>query len=274
MLRHLLALACLVALASSAPLVLASTGSMAGAAQARANTLLPGHVLRWDRNHEELHSSNQRFHVRMQPSGFKIDGGIDYLSTTTWSRNGDYRGPEDRTHLTMQRDGNLVLRHGNGDLIWQTGTRGSGNQLMITNTGNLVVRSAAGAAKWQSYTTTTVMGPGDTLASGLRLVLHGADGFPTVRLVMTTTGDLVLSANGRLRWHSNTRVAGSSARITTSGALAILCPHGNVRWHTPPFGRHAYLHITQDARIVVGSTDRRPCWQHPAPGPGFGCTSG
>ena len=86
------------------------------------------------------------------------------------------QSPDRRTTLTMQTDGNLVLRAGNR-VLWHTHTHGNpGAFLRHQADGNLVVYSARGRALWSSgtrwspdeYTVLTLRNDGN-------LVLSGAD---------------------------------------------------------------------------------------------------
>lgn len=58
--------------------------------------------------------------------------------------------------LTMQADGNLVIRNKAGSATWSTGTRSTGAYALLDSAGTLTVRSKAGTVLWSSRTT----GPG------------------------------------------------------------------------------------------------------------------
>ena len=59
--------------------------------------------------------------------------------------------------LTLQPDGNLVLRNAAGTALWHTHTAGTGahNSLVLQTDGNLVLYSAAGKALWTTHTAKT-----------------------------------------------------------------------------------------------------------------------
>ncbi|MFT4123290.1 MAG: hypothetical protein QM635_05620, partial [Microbacteriaceae bacterium] len=61
--------------------------------------------------------------------------------------------PNGKYRLTMQSDGNLVVRTAAGTAKWATNTAGSSaNHVTMQSDGNLVVRTAAGTAKWATNT--------------------------------------------------------------------------------------------------------------------------
>jgi len=91
------------------------------------------------------------------------------------SSNGAFR-------LTLQGDGNLVLRNSSGDALWSSGTSGdSATRLSMQSDGNLVLYTSNGTPVWASDTNST-----------------GAD-----RLVLNNDGSLALYANGNPVWAVN-----------------------------------------------------------------------
>lgn len=169
---------------------------------------------------------------------------------------------------TMEPDGNLVLRRGDGSVRWQTGTSVPGSSLRLGTDGTLVVRAPGGATVWSS----------------------GALGFGTERLVLGADGVLRVwtgywSATRRLTsmtavWSS---AGGSPAdRLQRAGVLApgasivsrdarhrltmqsdgnlVLRTGSVVRWQsgTRDPSRRAYALLGADGDlVVVGDGDRR-----------------
>lgn len=71
------------------------------------------------------------------------------------SKNGFLSSPNERYRLTLQIDGNLVLRDvATGTSLWSTKTT-TGETLTMQPDGNLVLRIAAGSALWSSGTAAT-----------------------------------------------------------------------------------------------------------------------
>lgn len=87
--------------------------------------------------------------------------------------NGVVRGPSGATWttrtpgaangvLTLQGDGNLVLRDSAGKARWSSGTSGrQATRLSIQDDGNLVLRTAAGKAVWTSFGGLVAVVPGN-----------------------------------------------------------------------------------------------------------------
>jgi hypothetical protein len=79
--------------------------------------------------------------------------------------------PDRHTQLTMQTDGNLVLRNGRG-VIWQTHTTGSarGGRMFIGKYGRLYVVGRGGKVKWQTKITRAPQRASVTITNDGRLV--------------------------------------------------------------------------------------------------------
>lgn len=104
--------------------------------------------------------------------------------------------PDGRSVLTMQSDGNLVLRQ-NHKAVWWTGTqKRAGNYAAVQSDGNFVVYSAQHKALWNSHTN----------SSAIRSSLQ------SVTLILYNNGNLILRTNqgaeadglGRALWQTRT----------------------------------------------------------------------
>ncbi|KAL7219125.1 hypothetical protein ACSBR2_012241 [Camellia fascicularis] len=78
--------------------------------------------------------------------------------------------------LEFARDGNLVLKHANGSLVWSTNTSGkSVSSLNLTETGNLVLFDRNNSIVWQSFDhPTDSLLPGQMLVSGQKLISNAS----------------------------------------------------------------------------------------------------
>ena len=83
---------------------------------------------------------------------FRHDGNLVLYSQSSlmWQSS---TGGSNATKLTMQTDGNLVMRRADNSVVWQTSTGGNtGSKLVVNNNGNVTLLSASQAVLWQTNT--------------------------------------------------------------------------------------------------------------------------
>jgi hypothetical protein len=171
----------------------------------------------------------------------------------------------DRSTLTMQRDGDLVLRQSTGRTIWSSHTAGKGKDdyLQLKDDGDLVIRASNGRRIWHSATTSTVLTAAREIPSGSRLVNRYRQQFhitPTY-LTMQRDGDLVLAWGRRRMWHSATHRRGAYAELSSGGRLEVVSTHGAVLWRSPSAGRAAWLNVEQCGILELSPSDgTAPVW--------------
>ena len=155
--------------------------------------------------------------------------------------------------LTMQTDGNLVMRAG-GQLLWTSNTHGRGNFAQVQVSGNLGIFSSSNKMLW-----------------GTRTKGVGA------ALVLQNTGNLTLTSGGRLLW--NTRTLATVLRpkahlgpgqflVGTGGERLLMQPDGNLvvyrgstaLWSTSTYVRGSYATVQTDGNFVVFTPQRKPVW--------------
>jgi hypothetical protein len=136
--------------------------------------------------------------------------------------------------LTMQGNGNVVLRNHAGRAVWNTHTAGTGthNRLVLMDSGDLVVYTAASKRVWSSGSGPALLLTGSVLKPGQFLRSRYDDSTPWVRLVMQRNGNLVLSYAGHARWSTGTHIAGSRLVGLSSGNWVVVTPHNNSVWST------------------------------------------
>lgn len=182
-----------------------------------------------------------------------------------------------QSDLTMQSDGNLVIRNF-GDPVWTSRTPGHpGARLDVQGDGNLVLRDASGRAYWST----------GTAGFGAR-----------ARFGMGQDGNVVLSAaNGRPLWSStllpNTLFVPQGTQVTAGhglpkGALiaselrrstfgiradgnaVVTDGRGRVVWASNTGGHpNAYVSVQTDGNVVIRSATNAALWAtHTRSGPG------
>lgn len=112
--------------------------------------------------------------------------------------------PNEKFRLTMQADGNLVLRDGAGKALWASATQGHpGAYAVLKHDGNLVVYPPVGAALWSTKTYK------DTGA----------------RLYLKKDGNLVLDKGSTAVWSTNTYNQGSGGSLAPRRPAPVTsCP--------------------------------------------------
>ncbi|WP_329199437.1 MULTISPECIES: hypothetical protein [unclassified Streptomyces] len=157
--------------------------------------------------------------------------------------------------LTLQSDGNLVLEHVSGGVLWATGTYGNpGATVTFQQDGNLVVYSAAGKALWAA----------------------GSYGNPGARLDLQSDGNLVVyRQDGSAAWSTGTWMVDTAVYATwqigsgnwtwspnailameRTGKLSIRDRNTLVeRWSTATWGPGAYARMQSDGNFVVYGKD-------------------
>lgn len=110
--------------------------------RATGDRILPGQRLA---RGQAIASTNGRYRFTLQSDGNAVvsASGRAVWSTKTAARKG--------TQLTLQKDGNLVLRTAAGTRVWSTATAGRGVvRLVLKNDGNLVLVTAKDKVVWST----------------------------------------------------------------------------------------------------------------------------
>ncbi|MGW7103739.1 hypothetical protein [Streptomyces sp. NPDC054838] len=157
--------------------------------------------------------------------------------------------------LKLQADGNLVLEHVSGGVLWATGTYGNpGATVAFQQDGNLVVYSAAGKALWAA----------------------GSYGNPGARLDLQSDGNLVVyRQDGSAAWSTATWMVDTAVNATwqigsgnwtwSPDAILAMEQTGKLsirdrntlqeRWSTNTWGPGAYARMQSDGNFVVYKKD-------------------
>lgn len=240
------------------------------------NTLCAGQSLHTTRHTTwTLQSSDRRFllylvgpQLWLQETETRSSGRT--ASDVVWKvHNAKFDSASRDGTLSMQHNGNLVLRTRKGAVVWSSHTAGTGhhNRVTLRNSGNLVMQAASGQVVWSSHTGRGLLIPGQDLPSGQRLINRFGAGTLPLRLTMSRAGDLVLRHGSRRTWASGTHVAGSTLRFRPNGRLVVVTRAGRVVWHTAAFGKGSVLRLELGGRLIISNGGK--CWSRPATA---GCT--
>lgn len=252
-------------------LVVSASGSAAGAVSATATSPVLGTVLPAGRtiyagltSASKLISPSGVFQVWVTSRSVEIDESEHFpdgysAGMSTWWQFDSHQGanpPQDKSRLTMQSDGNLVLYLSTGAVIWASHTSGTGshNALYLQNDGNLVIYNPSGRVVWQSRTQHNILVAGTVLRSGQQVVNRYREQFipQLTRFAMQTNGDLALYYGSTLTWHTNTHVAGSRADLLANGNLAIFSPSNKLVWQSGTHGTDGSITINTCGAAWIG----------------------
>lgn len=152
-------------------------------------------------------------------------------ATVTWHTKTSNKGV---ASITMQNDGNLVMRNAKGTALWNSHTSGGGNFLELDPLGNLDILSSGNLVLWSNgkSTTNTVsdLGPGQELRAGQYLV--SLDG--TQQAALSATGalfDAPLAQQGSVGWVTPVD-GGDNLYMNPDGNLELRDASNNVLWST------------------------------------------
>lgn len=185
---------------------------------------------------------------------------------TKWSQN-----INNAHRLTMQADGNLVVRNAQGAVVWATGTDGNPNaRLTMQADGNLVIRNTQGNAVW---TTNTAIAPGGYAYTNKYLfksqIIYPDQQLETpdrrYRLFLQKDGNAVLyNAQNRAVWATGTDGRGVAyLTLQPNGNLVMRDDRGVAVWHAGINNKGGNrFAIRDDGNLMVHNTNNnRVIWQ-------------
>jgi len=251
---------------AAAALVAVSVPSVSGAAESPATVVpvsgadaatagvvseLPaGHQLGSD---QQLTSPNGSFRLVMQHDGnVVLYGPLGVMwNSGTWGSGADV--------LAMQTDGNLVAYAPGPRAVWFTDTYGSGAvRLVLQDDGNAVLYRADDVAVWGTNTWV----PGNMLVTGQQLGVGASlvSSSGAYRLAMQGDGNIVVYGPNGAAWASWTFVPGTVLVLQTDGNLVAYAGSRAV-WFTGTDGSGAKRLVMQDdGNLVLYTKDHRVIW--------------
>lgn len=170
--------------------------------------------------------------------------------------------------LVMQGDGNLVLYNTSNQFLWSSQTQGNpGAWLALQTDGNMVVYSASNVALWASYTiqnpdhlsyVNTTIAPGGMLYPGQRI--ETAD--RRFKLILQGDGNLVLYSPTRALWATGTDGKQVSfLAMQGDGNLVLYDKNFNPLWSSRTAGLGSLRLIMQaDGNLVLYNRLNVPYW--------------
>ncbi|MFI5528770.1 ricin-type beta-trefoil lectin domain protein [Kitasatospora sp. NPDC051853] len=197
----------------------------------------------------------------MQPDGnlvlYSKATGNSRWHSGTWGNEG--------ATVTMQSDGNLVVRAADGRALWSTGTWTHRNaRLVLRDDLDLLVLATDGSRPWATGTGKDagagrgVVLRATTVLSGGQAALEGMSG---TALTMQEDGNLVLTRAGRVLWASGTWGNPGAWVTVQSDGNVVLYAGGRVLWSTGTWGHPgAHLVVQGDGNLVLYDVDSAPLW--------------
>lgn len=206
----------------------------------------------------------------LSPDGSSVltlqpDGNLVLRSSfvPTWSSQTSGNAPD---RLIMQPDGNLVLYNTSNTPVWYSGT-GSNLQttLKLQPDGNLVIYNSSNAPLWATNTThlpNFLSYVDQALPTGVmypRQFLNTAD--RRKKLIFQPDGNLVLYSNGNPIWASNTLNRGGTDIVMQADGNLVMRRNGQYIWDTKTYGNpNAHLIVQADGNLVIYNNLGLPRW--------------
>lgn len=213
-------------------------------------------------------------HLFVQEDGNVVMYNNPGQSGAAWASGTQYTGIR---MVAMADDGNLAAYDAQGNVRWQTNTRGNpGAYAVFISTGNLVVLSNAGKMLWESRSATydaentsegTVKDAQNLPAAVVPTKLYRRQFVMSPngkhKLEMQADDHLVLYSNGGAKWASQTQYTGAAVLVTeTSGILRLLATDGSQKWTAgAPGVPGSRLRLRNDGNLVLVAPDGRIVWQ-------------
>lgn len=204
---------------------------------------------------KSIQSSNGQYTLSMQSDGNAVlrGNGRALWQSATPNNAGGY--------LTQQTDGNLVVYSKANKALWNTGTNGRGTspKTVIQSNGDLQVLSSAGIG-WRNNAPGTSNIVANTKLTGGQF-LHDPTGL--LQTMMQTDGNFVVYIGGKAKFNTKTNgLKGSSITLQTDGNLVLRDSAGKVRWltKTSTAGAGCYLTMQPDGNLVLRNKAGAAIW--------------
>ncbi|MHA3700962.1 transglycosylase family protein [Jatrophihabitans sp. YIM 134969] len=205
---------------------------------------------------DALRSANGVFSLQLQSDGNLVEyaGGRPVWTSSTGGRGG--------SRLTLQTDGNLVLRNAANAAVWSTSQFASDpSALILRNDAALYTARTNGSEYWGAHPRFDVVGTGAALRPGQSVYSKDLQ----YRLSLQTDGNLVLySTTKAVVWTTSTRGTMQALTMQTDGNLVLRTTAGAVAFQTRTAGRSGAVLTAgtlAEATVAQGTT---VAWRTPA----------
>ena len=260
----------------SGALVLAAAAATAGGGPASAARQWPGagypHSLQAGSSllaGQQLRSPRGTFRLVMQPDGNLAEYQLAQLIWSTGTSGSGARA-------TMRASGNLVVSGSDGSPLWQSGPgrRPGPFELDLRRGGNLVIQ-AAGGPVWSRRSSLSAGSPDDSLLPGASITSPNG----SYQLTMQPDGDLVETAAGTALWSTATSGDGNDARLQADGNFVVSTSQGTAAWQSGTGGHTGgfVLDLRNNGSLIIFSAGLGTLWNrfsgaHVVPGAWPGAT--
>jgi len=201
---------------------------------------------------QQLRSPHGTFRLVMQTAGNLAEYEVAQLIWSTGTAGSGARA-------TMQANGNLVVYGSDGTPLWQSGTGGRPGkfELDLRRGGNLVIQ-AAGVPIWSRRSSLSAGSPDDSLLPGASITSPNG----SYQLVMQADGDLVEAAQGSALWSTATSGDGNYARLQTDGDFVVSTSQGTAAWESGTGGHTGgfVLDLRNNGNLVIFSAGLGRLW--------------
>lgn len=177
-----------------------------------------------------------------------------------------FYSPNGKYYLEFQKDGNLVINNEDLDILWSTGTAGSGNKCLMQFDGNLVIYDKDGNPLWHSHTNEKRNAKLYISNEG-ELCIYSADkgeytfsskGNLYKRNFYTLIADSSkkdVSLSGKLNYSPNNEYY---VEFKDNGDLAVCNKNGKSVWHSDTAGSGKSCVMQKDGNLVIYNNDNEP----------------
>lgn len=202
-----------------------------------------------------LLSANGKYGLVMQSDGNLVDYRVSDKKALWTSQTSGHDGASAR----LGTNGDAEVVDASGSPLWNSGTTGSGNALLVQDDGNVVVYSSAKKALWSSQAEAFTLYPNQGLFPGQARTSPNGDYY----LIQQTDGNLVeYTSAGKAVWTSQTSGhTGAATYLGSDGNVVVYSAGKTPLFATATEGHDSgNLVVQDDGNVVVRDSSGTPLW--------------